>query len=332
MMKKQRLGEFQLIQRFLSLFPPSPADLVTPAGDDCAVIAMPSGDLLLITTDLLVEGIHFTMDSISPYQLGVKSMAVNLSDIAAMGGIPRFAFLSIAFRKDETLQRLDAIMTGIRDMCQRHGVTLAGGDTTASKRDLIINLCLTGEPLNGRVLKRSGARPGDLIQISGPLGGSAAALSLILSGNGCRDYPQLARCHFTPEPRLATGIALNRIEAVSAMIDISDGLLQDLGHICEMSGTGAIVDADKVPFYEESLQVARGDRTQAMMWALSGGEDYELCWTVHPSGGDRCLEAAFRAGAPQPVTIGTVTDDGGIRVRKNGESWQPKTTGWDHFR
>ena len=259
-------------------------------------------------------------------------MAVNLSDIAAMGGIPRFAFLSVAFRKNESLGTLDAVMTGIRDMCLRHNVVLAGGDTTASQRDLIINICLTGESLNGRVLKRSGARPGDLIQISGPLGGSAAALSLILGGSGCNDYPQLARCHFTPEPRLATGMALNRIDAVTAMIDISDGLLQDLGHICESSGTGAVVDADKVPLYAESLEAAGGNRARAMTWAVSGGEDYELCWTVHPSCGDRCLEAASRAGAPQPVTIGTVTDNGAIRVLKNGELWQPETSGWDHFR
>ncbi|MBN1879141.1 thiamine-phosphate kinase [bacterium] len=331
-MKKNSLSEFQLIERFLSRFPEADSTLIVPPGDDCAVFRSERSDPILVTTDLLIEDVHFTMDSIRPRELGIKSMAVNLSDIAAMGAEARYAFLSMGFRKAESLDVLDGVMSGIREMCNRYAVYLAGGDTTLSRKHFVINICIIGFAPAGRFLTRSGAQPGDVIQISGPLGGSAAALSLILKKKNPRDFSELARAHFTPEPRLATGQALNRLHGVHSMIDISDGLIQDLGHICEMSRTGAHIYAERIPLFPDASNICDGDMRQVYSWALAGGEDYELCWTVSPDMEDIALDAARNAGAPNPVTIGTVTDGSDLSIFKNGKAWLPDRTGWDHFK
>ncbi|MCD4655132.1 thiamine-phosphate kinase [bacterium] len=172
-MKISNFGEFELIHRMLSKFHDPHPDLLTPAGDDCAAIGFGKNSIILVTTDLLVENVHFRKNTTTGFQLGRKCIAVNLSDIAAMGGQPSYCFLSIACPQNTTLNFLDDLLEGMADMCKEFGVSLAGGDTTASPEHLMINICLLGTAYKTRYLKRSGAIPGDLIQISGPLGGSS---------------------------------------------------------------------------------------------------------------------------------------------------------------
>ena len=331
-MYSSTLGEFDLIKRLLSQFPEPDKNLRLPPGDDCAAIAVHPNQTLLVTTDILIEDIHFTQASILPRQLGRKTMAVNLSDIAAMGGIPLYAFLSMGLKKNTELAFFDELVTGISELCSRFGVTLSGGDMAASPGPTILNVCVIGEALNNRFLTRSGAQPGDLIQLSGPVGGSAACLNLIVNNKRYEHLSALTQSHFEPEPRINVGLALNKIPYVHAMIDISDGLIQDIDHICSMSGTGAEIFLENIPLFREAEVVAADRPDQAIIWALTGGEDYELCWTVQPDAEKIALEAASEAGAPNPVTIGKITKSAGIKIIKNGIEWKRNVGGWDHFK
>jgi thiamine-monophosphate kinase len=207
-------------------------------GDDCAVMPQREGLDTLVTTDLLVEDRHFLLSDVSPEQLGWKSAAVNISDIAAMGGRPTAAFLSIALPASVSAEWVDKFIAGFRELSARFGVPLLGGDTSASPDKLFINVTVLGECPHGRALLRSGARPGDLICVTGPLGDSAAGLKLILerrvAGEGSPEE-SLIRCHYLPMPRVKEGMALRDCPGVHAMMDISDGIASDLRHILEAS-------------------------------------------------------------------------------------------------
>ncbi len=325
-------GEFGFIDRILRQFTLSSPDLIVPPGDDCAVIRISDDTSLLVTTDMLVEDVHFIRKATTFRQLGYKSMAVNLSDIAAMGGIPRHAFVSLAVPKNTGDSFFDEFAEGLADICKQFDVSLSGGDLTGSPDKIVINVCVTGVAGDRGYRMRSGAKPGDLVQISGPLGGSAAGLHLILGGKDLSVFPALQNAHCTPEPRIAAGIALTQLSEVHAMIDISDGLLQDLGHICRHSQTGAEIYADKVSLFKESLTAADGNAQKAVSWALTGGEDYELLWTVDPSAEKKALEAATNAGAPLPKTIGRIIRGNKVVTFQNNRMWTPSITGWDHFR
>ena len=232
------MTEFDLIRSISSRF--QVPEGLTGIGDDCAVIPGASEDTL-VTTDLLAEGVHFLVDCISPFDLGYKSAAVNISDIAAMGGLPKYAFLSLALPKEYTAPGADcgwltAFMDGFTACCRRYGVTLLGGDTSASSGGIFINVTLMGTCPHGTALMRSSARPGDLICVTGTLGDSAAGLRLIKEADADTDAAFLLRRHCHPEPRVAEGLALRQCPGIHAMMDLSDGLASDLPHILEASG------------------------------------------------------------------------------------------------
>ncbi len=233
-------------------------------GDDCAVLQLPPGHEALVTTDLSLEGIHFRRDWHSPQVVGHRCLARGLSDIAAMGGEPRAAFLSLALPAKLPQRWVDLFLKGLLTLAGDFGITLAGGDTAESPHSILADIVLLGSVPKGKAILRSGARPGDRIYVSGELGGAAAAVeSLVHSGNKKlrpRDFPH----HFQPMPRIQVGRALRQKNLASAMIDISDGLSTDLAHLCEESGVGAEL------------------RAQAIPRALHGGEDYELLFTARP--------------------------------------------------
>ncbi|MGB3977039.1 MAG: thiamine-phosphate kinase [bacterium] len=331
-MYSSSFGEFELIKRLLSHFPKPNKNLLVPPGDDCAAIKIYPDKTLLVTTDILIENIHFTQASISPRQLGRKAMAVNLSDIAAMGGVPLYAFLSMGLNKRTEITAFDELIAGMSEMCHRFGVSMSGGDMSASPGIAIVNICIIGEALNNKFLLRSTAQPGDLIQLSGPVGGSAACLNLIMENKPYKHFSTLAKAHFEPEPRIDVGQALNKLPSVHSMIDISDGLAQDIGHICAMSGTGAEIYLENIPLFHEAEILVEGNYEQSFIWALTGGEDYELCWTVQPDAEKLALKTAHDAGAPKPATIGRITDSPGIRITLNGLEWKNRMNGWDHFK
>ena len=285
-MKMQQLGEFGLIDRIRKMTSvPDPSWV--GIGDDCAVIPLspetggaPASDLL-VSTDMLVEGTHFLMEDISPRQLGWKSAAVNISDIAAMGGKPIATFLSLALPKTLPEQWMQEFMEGYNGISEKFGAALLGGDTTCSPDRICINVTVLGTCPRGKAKLRSAARPGDLVCVTGTLGDSAAGLRLILGGQKGA-APRLMDRHYTPTPRVEEGLALSCLPGVHAMMDISDGVGSDLRHILDESGVGARIDTGKLPISKELQALCSEKGSDPKELALSGGEDYELLFTMDP--------------------------------------------------
>lgn len=285
-MKMQQLGEFGLIDRIRKMTSvPDPSWV--GIGDDCAVIPLspetggaPASDLL-VSTDMLVEGTHFLMEDISPRQLGWKSAAVNISDIAAMGGKPIATFLSLALPKTLPEQWMQEFMEGYNGISEKFGTALLGGDTTCSPDRICINVAVLGTCPRGKARLRSAARPGDLVCVTGTLGDSAAGLRLILGGQKGA-APRLMDRHYTPTPRVEEGLALSCLPGVHAMMDISDGVGSDLRHILDESGVGARIDTGKLPISKELQALCSEKGWDPKELALSGGEDYELLFTMDP--------------------------------------------------
>jgi thiamine-monophosphate kinase len=274
-MKKK--GEFEFIDFIRRHF--SVPDGVMGIGDDCAV--MPSGgEELLFSTDLLMEGVHFLRSESSPEDVGWKAAAVNLSDIAAMGGTPTATFLSIALPKDAQGEWAERFIKGYSEISMLYDVPLLGGDTTSSLRDIAINVGIMGKCSAGKCLMRSGAKVGETIYVTGQLGDSAGGLQAILKGID-RTVPvqTLIERHKRPTPRIREGKSLMQSGKVGAMMDISDGIASDLRHIMEASGVGAVVSLDRLPLSEELKAVCNIYGWDIFELATSGGEDFELLFT-----------------------------------------------------
>ncbi len=317
-------------------------------GDDAALLLLDAGSGLLVTTDMLLEGVHFQRRWDRPRDLGRKAMAVNLSDIAAMGGRPMHALLGLAVPYDgPSLEELQAILDGFEEEAGTSGVTLVGGDTCASQSGLVLAVTLLGVVAAGRALLRSGARPGDGLWVTGTLGGAAAGLLALEQGlrpgaawPACVPRPawlggeeeaaiQAAlTAQLTPVPRLAAGQAL--VQCATAMIDVSDGVASDIGHLCTESGVAARVQASQLPIHPGAVAMARLTGRDALDLALRGGEDYELLFTGSADPSSVLAEAApdlgvtwigeVRAG-PAKATL----------VRADGRE-DPLLGGFDHLR
>jgi thiamine-monophosphate kinase len=314
------LGEFELIRRLTRLVAPRD-DVEVGIGDDCAVVRV--GDRrLLLTTDALVEGVHFRRSWDRPVGLGRRAFAVNASDMAAMGGRPRYALLSLATPKTAASNDLTAIVRGFVTAAAANGCLLVGGNLAAAPH-WMISVTLIGEPC-GKPLLRSGARVGDLVYVSGTLGGAAYAREILLGHQaGSRSETLPFR---RPVARLALGAALARGRMASAAIDVSDGLLQDLGHVCEASGVGALVDPSRVP-YARSLRGLAAERRQSL--AMAGGEDYELVFTVPQARAERIARVC--AGTPISC-IGSIVRGSTVRILGTSGSGGRRIRGFDHFR
>ncbi|MFO7876741.1 MAG: thiamine-phosphate kinase [Desulfovermiculus sp.] len=329
------IGEFGFIDRIRAQGLNRPERAFLSIGDDAAAFWTAGNKLTLVTTDLLVERVHFVRQAQSGFHLGHKAMAVNMSDIAAMGGTAREGFVSIAIPEDCSLQYLDDLYQGMHDICSRFGVNILGGDTTGSKQDLIINVALTGEVSREEILCRGGARPGDVICTTGTLGDSRAGLHLVVNDiPRSSEYLQaLFQSHIEPWPCLREGRFLAASQMVRAAMDISDGLSSDLAHMCKASGTGARIHASSLPLSPELLRFCAAYESDAVDWALAGGEDYTLLFTVSPqnlTGFIRDYEMEF--GAPFAV-IGEMTEGNELVVVDASGGVRPlAATGWNHFR
>ena len=323
-MKLKELGEFGLIDRIARRVR-NPPSVVLGIGDDAAALLPTPGTLTLITSDMLLEGVHFDLDFCDPQSLGRKSLAVNLSDLAAMGAIPRQFLLSIALPSTTALEFVDGFMSGITEQAERFGVTLVGGDTCASLGGLAISITALGEQCPERVVKRSGAAPGDLVCLTGTVGD--AALGLAELRRGVRQGFLVAR-QLDPTPRVAAGVALAQAGIASAMIDVSDGVLGDLAHICELSGVGARLEVGRLPLSDE-YRAACGADPYAL--ALSGGEDYELLFCVPR---ERCAQAEAllqSLGLRFSVTGEIIRGSTVQLVAPGGGAYQVQRRGFDHF-
>jgi len=275
----KELGEFGLIEEISRSITPPPG--ILGIGDDCAVIPQLSGMETLVSSDMLIEGTHFLMDDISAYRLGWKSAAVNISDIAAMGGRCTGSFLSYALPKGMQKEWMEEFFRGYNEVSAIYGCPLLGGDTTSSPDRLCISVTVIGECPAGTSRKRSDARKGDLICVTGPLGDSAAGLQVILQGcERDEDAQTLIERHYLPRPRIREGMAIASTEGAHAMMDISDGIGSDLRHILKASGCGAEIDTASIPMSEELKRKCSALGWDALKLAISGGEDFELLFTI----------------------------------------------------
>jgi thiamine-monophosphate kinase len=330
-MKLADLGEFGLIERITPGCVVESARVVKGIGDDCAVIRQEDPALWqLVTTDMLVEGVHFRREDLSPQQLGAKSLAVNLSDIAAMGGTPKDAFISLAISDEVSVEFVEGLYAGMKTMAAHHGVNLLGGDTTASLSGLVISITLTGNVRPEEVLLRSGAQVGDTIFVTGPLGDAAAGLHALLHGPVERDPAAnlLVTRHLEPQPHLALARAIAATRLAHSMIDISDGLAADLGHICQQSGVGCLLEESLLPLSDELCSYCRHRGLNPLHLALGGGEDYVLLLTASPE-----LARSPQLQHLALFPIGRIVAGAARMVRDRlGQVTPLSALGWDHFR
>jgi thiamine-monophosphate kinase len=299
--------------------------VLTGIGDDCAVLRLLAGRDSLVTTDFTLEGIHFRRDWHPPESVGHRCLARGLSDIAAMGGEPVAVFLSLALPRDLAQSWVGRFARSLISLAEKHGATVAGGDTAESPDGILADIIVVGTVPKGKTILRSGAKAGDGIFVSGELGGSAAAVVKMRGQRGrekvkARDFVR----HFYPEPRVDLGRVLREKGLASAMIDTSDGLSTDLAHICDESGVGAEIDSSMIP----RACVGKPAREVDLDLALHGGEDYELLFTA-PHG-----KRVPRHVAGVAITqIGRVTRSRGIFVRNpEGLGYELHPRGWEHFR
>ena len=332
-MKLSDIGEFGFIRRFSPAFLRDLPPGVTGIGDDCAVLPWTKDRLLLVTTDLLVEDVHFLKARIGARDLGHKSLAVNLSDIAAMGGKPLSAFLSIGLPRDMDVPWLDEFFRGFGNLANAAQVRLLGGDTTGSPGPLVINVALLGEARRGRIKYRSGARAGDAICVTGKLGDSGGGLRALLEERPPgRDERFLIRSHNRPRAHLEEGAWLAARAGVTAMMDVSDGIDSDLRRIMERSRCGAAVDVKNLPVSGALRRAAKKYGWDPIELAAAGGEDYCLLIAVLP---DRIAEisAAFARKFRRPLfRIGTIAPpESGLTYFLNGRPAALTRRGFDHF-
>jgi len=334
------LGEFELIAR-LTRGLHETGDQLLGIGDDCAILDLHAPTLLLATGDSQVEGVHFTLHTSSPEQIGRKALAVNLSDIAAMGGEPRYALISLILPPSLPLAVLDGIYAGLRYQADDFTTTIVGGNISGagSSETLIIDITLLGTIEHGHALLRSGAQPGDTLCVTGTLGDSAAGLFTLLYAD--QALPSTAvefvrsRCR-TPQPRIHEGRILSQMgpSIITAMLDISDGLSGDLAHLCEHSHVGARIHHAQIPLSAAIHAIADHSQHDALEWALHGGEDYELLFTVSPGNEHTVINTVREATGTQVTAIGTIPpqEDGIRQIFADGHDEQLTARSWDHLK
>lgn len=311
-----------------------PEGVIQGIGDDASVFEPRAGWVLLITTDMLVEGVHFILEATCFRLLGRKSLAVNLSDIAAMGAEPLDAYVSLAVSQRLSLEDLEDFYAGLREMAEQYRVNILGGDTTRSGGPLVINVALTGCAPKEQVVFRSGANPGDLIYVTGTLGDAGAGLDLILKRRGGPKEKNrlLLEAHLDPRPQVLEGRFLAERGFPTSMMDLSDGLASDLRRICEKSGVGAVLTEEAIPLSNALRQYALEFGLDPLSLALGSGEDYCLLLTVHASKGPE-MERAFEERFGKRIwPIGKITAAPEILLRtKEGRSLPLAKGGWDCF-
>jgi len=331
------IGEFGLIRRISEGIAYTEGDVVVGIGDDAAVVRTGGEKYLVATCDILVEGVHFLREGISPHQLGRKAVAINVSDIASMGGIPKHAWVSLALPSDTAVEYVDALYEGMKEETGRFGVNIVGGNMAHMPDRLMVDTFILGEVEPDLLLLRSGARPGDLILVTGELGDSAAGLTLLLDpAVSCEEaYAKKAmEAHFTPTPRLEEGRAIAQSRAATAMIDLSDGLASDITRISEASDVGARIWAAEIPISAATRRIAELAHKDPLELAIFGGEDYELLFTAPPERAEELAAAVEReTGTPVSIVGEIVPASEGRRlVLEDGRVVPLEAMGWDHFR
>lgn len=331
-MKISQVGERGLVALLQkgALF--SPASVVKGIGDDAAVLSPPPGKLLLASGDLLVEGVHFLREKTTPWQLGYKALAVNLSDIAAMGGVPTQVLLSLGLPWETEVNFVEEFTAGLKACAAEFQLNLVGGDLVAAPL-LVVSITVLGEVEAELFCLRSGAKPGDFLLVTGDLGASAVGLDTLLLPGG---YPPAAvqyvqRKHLLPAPRVKEGRLLARSKQVTALIDLSDGLAGGLQDLRAASKVGALIFAEKIPVAGATQEIASFLGKDALGYALYGGEDYELLFTAGPGEAEELIKLLSTEGGVKATIIGEILPFGeGIKIHR-GTSLEFLAEGYDHF-
>ena len=329
------IGEFPLIERIKRHLPAGPqVGVVAGIGDDTAALKVAPRHLLLATCDVQVEGVHFLLDRATPEMIGRKTLAVNISDIAAMGGVPRYALISLGLPSETPVEFVDGLYVGMRAEAERFGVDIVGGNLAKAKQ-VFIDVTLLGEVEPDRSVYRGGARIGDRIVVTGRPGESAGGLALLLDPSlPCPSdvAERLLARHRTPTPRVSAGRAVATSGVAHAMIDVSDGLAGDLAHICEASGVGAVLRADALPISDDLRALGTATGLEPREWLLFGGEDYELLVVVGSEDAD-ALVASIEARGVEATVIGRiVAAERGIVLREaDGRERRVERGGFTHF-
>lgn len=341
---KRREGEFALIESLRARFASKDAGLIRGIGEDAAVIKTPSRDWMVLTTDLLTEGVHFNLATSSLEEVGYRAAVANLSDIASMGAKPRYLLVALAIPPEIRTGDIHRLYRGLMQACRPFQVHLAGGDTSASRQGLFISITLTGTVKAGRVLRRDGARPGDWLYVTGTLGDSRAGLMILTAANrgAARAAPPpprtagdrfLIQRHHRPSARIEEGRWLATQRLATAAIDLSDGLTGDLRHLCAQSRVGAELNRAALPISPSCATFARTRGLDSTDLALTGGEDYELLFTIRPQ--DQLRLERQAAGMGYHCTcIGRMTPVAfGVRIRAADGSLRPLPAwSYEHFR
>ncbi len=339
------IHEFALIAELHRRYGRLAPSIIRGIGDDTAIVRPSPGSWSLLTTDLLVEGIHFDGRTASFADIGYRAAVANLSDIAAMGGMPEFLLIALAIPQQGTRSQVHQLYRGLMTACRPYGVRLVGGDTSASKSGWFLSLALVGTVAPQRALLRNGAKVGDLLYVTGNLGDSLAGLKLLRESTSSRHRSRethtlsrthkqfLVKRHLHPTARVREGQWLSAGRLATAAIDLSDGLSGDLRHMCEESGVGADLDLSAIPLSPACRAYAQARRLDPVALALAGGEDYELLFTVSPRNQSRLEREAKRRGF-RLTNIGTIRPAGlGIRAQCHGKASRPlSVTSYEHFR
>jgi thiamine-monophosphate kinase len=316
------IGEFEIIDRYFTR-PTHDRDVVLGVGDDAAVLAVDG--LLAVTVDTLIPGVHFP-DGMAPHLTGYRLMAVNLSDLAAMGARPRWCTLALTLPAPDELW-LEGFSRGLFELAERYGVSLVGGNL--ARGPLNLSLTLMGTVEHAHMLTRAGGHVGDDVYVTGTLGDGSAGITLITERLRAAEGSAAAALKerfYRPVPRVGAGRALGPL--ATAAVDVSDGLLADLGHLCRASGCGATVDVEHVPLSAELLSLFPPQ--EALAHALGGGDDYELCFTAPPSRAEE-IEAALEAADTPVRRIGQLVAGQSVVCRRDGEPFTPAVHGYRHF-
>lgn len=343
-MKLSDIGEFNFIKQFCKPLETSRKVIgrykkICGIGDDCAVIECTNQQVLVVTTDMLIEGTHFLGNHITPEDLGYKSLAVNLSDIAAMGAQARFAFLSIALPSSTELSWIEAFFHGWQSLAETYSVALLGGDTIKSQSLISISVSILGEANANSIKFRHDAKEGDIICVTDFLGDSAAGLDIILSPSGVYMSNYFINRHYRPRPHLAEGQFLASFSEVHSMMDISDGIESDLQHILEDTNTkynsslGAVINVERLPLSSQLKKLTKDCPEKAYNYALGGGEDYCLLFTAEPIHLAEIKKNYAKKFNSEFYEIGTITKErkGSVKYLLNGADFNLEKHGWNNF-
>jgi len=325
------LGEHALLARLLARLPRPGAHILVGPGDDAAVIEPGRRTRLVLTTDALVEHVHFSRAWSAPADIGHKALAVNLSDLAAMGAVPRWALVSLALPGELEVEAAESLMGGLSDLAAAHGVSIAGGNITRSPGPIVVDVTAGGEVAPRKWLPRNGGRPGDELWLSGAIGGARAGLEMLEAGLGDGANAACVLRHRRPEARVRLGIAVARNGAARAAMDLSDGLADAVRQMASTSGCGARIDADALPVDDCARAWWNGRGRDVTLEAVSGGEDYELLLAVPPRRGGRLRQVRHQVSRPGLTRIGALTRTTALVLARAGreEAWPH---GFEHFR